>query len=106
MKRKPLYIETHIACDPETIWGRTQDPGLHRLWNLRFSDLEYLPKPDAETRQRFLYSTRTGFGLQVDYLGTHQHLAVDIDLGVEYVALDGPGKIPVHAKPVREERRE
>lgn len=69
MKRKPLYIETHIACDLETLWARTQDPALHQLWDLRFSEIKYLLKPDAETRQRFLYSTQIGFGLKVDGVG-------------------------------------
>jgi hypothetical protein len=69
MKRRPLYIETHIACDLDSLWARTQDPGLHQLWDLRFSRIEYLPKPQAEARQTFLYSTQIGFGLKVDGVG-------------------------------------
>ncbi|RYG37435.1 hypothetical protein EON81_06750 [bacterium] len=43
----------------------TQDPALHERWDLRFSRIEYLPKACPEDPQRFLYSTRIGFGLVI-----------------------------------------
>jgi hypothetical protein len=69
MNRKPLYIETKIRCDMETLWKTTQDPGSHEKWDLRFSSIHYLPKKKTNDPQKFLYTTRIGFGLQVSGLG-------------------------------------
>jgi DoxX-like family len=38
---------------------------LHQRWDLRFTDIEYLPRK-AEQPQKFLYRTRIGFGLKID----------------------------------------
>lgn len=69
MKRRPLYIETKIKCDFDTLWTNTQEPSIHQQWDLRFTDIEYLPKNDPTDPQRFLYSTKVGFGIKVDGIG-------------------------------------
>jgi len=38
---------------------------LHQQWDLRFSDIQYLPRPDPGQPQRFLYATRIGMGLNI-----------------------------------------
>ncbi|HEY8309916.1 MAG TPA: DoxX-like family protein, partial [Gemmatimonadaceae bacterium] len=48
---------------------RAQDPELHQRWDLRFSEIDYLPRSDDESPQRFHYSTRIGFGLRIDGQG-------------------------------------
>jgi len=78
MKPKPIYVEIDIDADMEALWKHTQDPGLHQRWDLRFSDIAYLPKADGEERQTFLYRTRIGFGL--DIAGTGETKA-SIDAG-------------------------
>lgn len=65
MSAKPIYVELPIRTDMETLWHHTQTPELHREWDLRFSDIDYLPRRDGESRQRFLYRTRIGFGLSI-----------------------------------------
>lgn len=65
MRTKPIYVELEIAADMECLWEHTQEPDLHRQWDLRFSDIEYLPKELPEDPQRFLYRTRIGFGLDI-----------------------------------------
>jgi hypothetical protein len=60
-----LYIETRIHGSIDELWDRTQDPALHERWDLRFSSIEYLPRPDETAPQSFLYATRIGFGLEV-----------------------------------------
>ena len=65
----PLYIATTINTDIERLWHRTQDPDQHERWDLRFSTIEYLPKPDETSPQRFRYATRLGFGLRVEGWG-------------------------------------
>lgn len=69
MKRRPLYIETKINCDFDTLWTNTQEPSIHQQWDLRFTEIEYLPKNDPTDPQKFLYSTKIGFGIKVDGIG-------------------------------------
>jgi uncharacterized membrane protein YphA (DoxX/SURF4 family) len=60
-----IYVEIEMRCAMDDLWAKTQSPELHRQWDLRFSDIEYLPRPDTSRPQRFLYSTRIGFGLRI-----------------------------------------
>lgn len=63
--QKGIYVETFIRGDMDTVWALTQEPGRHQRWDLRFTDIEYLPRPDESEPQRFFYGTRIGFGLQI-----------------------------------------
>ena len=47
------------------LWEATQDPSMHRRWDLRFTDIDYLPRRSESDPQRFRYATRIGFGLRV-----------------------------------------
>ena len=71
-----IYVEIDIRCSMEDLWQRTQTPELHQQWDLRFTDIEYLPRLDTAQPQRFLYKTRIGFGLNVsgegEAVGTHE----------------------------------
>jgi len=49
----------------EALWEHTQMPSLHEQWDLRFSTIDYLPKTTGSNLQRFRYTTRIGFGLEV-----------------------------------------
>jgi len=69
LKRKPLYIETKIKCDIDELWTKTQEPSLHQEWDLRFSKISYLPKNNPKDPQKFLYSTKVGFGIDVNGIG-------------------------------------
>lgn len=66
---KPLYIGIPICTELETLWHHTQTPDFHERWDLRFSTIEYLPKPNPDDPQRFRYATRIGFGLTVEGWG-------------------------------------
>ncbi len=61
-----IFVETHINADIERVWDLTQNPSQHQRWDLRFSEISYLPKANPEDPQRFLYRTRIGFGLRID----------------------------------------
>src|SRR3954462_136674 len=61
-----IYVEILISGDVDEIWRRTQVPELHELWDLRFTRIQYLPKQSEDYPQRFLYSTRLGFGLSIN----------------------------------------
>ncbi|MDV5148430.1 hypothetical protein R1T08_30760 [Streptomyces sp. SBC-4] len=52
-----LYIETRVRADLETLWERTQEPDRHQRWDLRFTEISYLPQVEGEP-QHFRYATR------------------------------------------------
>ena len=52
-----IYVEIPIRASMDELWEKTQNPQLHQRWDLRFSQIEYLPR-QGEEPQRFLYRTR------------------------------------------------
>ncbi|MFB4366285.1 hypothetical protein [Bacillus sp. LR_6] len=68
MRQKPIYVEIEMKSDLDTLWEYTQNPSLHKEWDLRFSNITYLNRQPCE-KQKFLYETRVGFGLKVSGTG-------------------------------------
>src|SRR5258708_1373684 len=60
-----IYVEIFIGGAMDDLWQKTQTPQLHQRWDLRFTEITYLPRPDELQPQRFLYATRIGFGLRI-----------------------------------------
>jgi uncharacterized membrane protein YphA (DoxX/SURF4 family) len=60
-----VYVEIVIRASLDTIWAHTQNPKLHERWDLRFSEIDNLPRADVTERQRFRYTTRLGFGIAI-----------------------------------------
>jgi hypothetical protein len=60
-----IYVEILVRAPMDAIWRCTQTPALHERWDLRFSRIEYLPGSSESEAQRFRYSTRIGFGVEV-----------------------------------------
>src|SRR5205807_6313634 len=60
-----IYVEIFIRGDMESLWLKTQEPTLHQRWDLRFSEIAYLPRQPGQPQQ-FLYSTRIGAGLRIN----------------------------------------
>src|SRR5438874_5026220 len=60
-----IYVEIPIHASMDELWEKTQNPQLHQRWDLRFTQIEYLPR-QGEEPQSFLYRTRVGFGLKID----------------------------------------
>ncbi|MFI8520405.1 hypothetical protein ACIGEZ_21640 [Streptomyces sp. NPDC085481] len=52
-----LYIEARVRTDQDTLWERTQEPAQHQRWDLRFTEIAYLPGAEGAPR-RFRYATR------------------------------------------------
>jgi hypothetical protein len=75
MNSQPIYVEIQICAPMDDLWRLTQTPDLHQRWDLRFTGIEYLPRPDENEPQRFLYTTRIGFGLKIygegESVGSH-----------------------------------
>jgi hypothetical protein len=63
-----IYVEILIRGDIDELWEKTQNPKLHERWDLRFSDIEYLPRKPEEP-QKFLYATRIGAGMRIEGAG-------------------------------------
>src|SRR5205085_9199457 len=61
----PIYVELLIHAPMDDLWPFTQDPALHERWDLRFTSITYLPRPDPSEPQRFRYETQIGFGVQI-----------------------------------------
>src|SRR5579864_1239960 len=67
MARHPgIYVEILIRGSVDEIWRHSQLPDLHKLWDLRFTTIDYLPRPSENEPQRFRYSTRIGLGLKIE----------------------------------------
>lgn len=49
----------------DAIWTHTQNPKLHERWDLRFSEIDNLPRVDVTEPQRFRYTTRLGLGIEI-----------------------------------------
>lgn len=64
-----IYVEAFIVGNLDELWEKTQTPTLHQQWDLRFTDIEYLPHPDENTPQQFLYQTRIGLGMAIKGMG-------------------------------------
>jgi hypothetical protein len=71
-----IYVEIRMGCAMDDLWSKTQSQELLRQWDLRFTAIEYLPRPDASQPQRFVYATRVGFGLRIagkgESVGSHE----------------------------------
>lgn len=65
MSRRSIYVETLIRAPMSALLTHTQQPDLHERWDLRFTNIDYLPRAEADIAQRFRYSTRIGFGLAI-----------------------------------------
>lgn len=62
---RPIYVERFIAAPMDVLWNATQTPEIHERWDLRFTEIRYLPRAAPTEPQRFLYATRIGFGLRI-----------------------------------------
>jgi hypothetical protein len=89
---KGLYVEILIRAPLDDVWRLTQDPQLHQRWDLRFSRIEYLPRPNPAEPQRFLYETRIGFGLTVrgtgDSVGQRSSVGGDTTSSLRFASAD------------------
>ncbi|GLW96065.1 hypothetical protein [Microtetraspora sp. NBRC 16547] len=54
---RSVYVETLIRADIDELWRRTQRPDFHQRWDLRFTEIDYLPRAPGEP-QRFRYTLR------------------------------------------------
>jgi hypothetical protein len=52
VRGEKLYVETRVDADVEELLAATQDPDEHERWDLRVTEIEYLPREDGEP-QRF-----------------------------------------------------
>ena len=60
-----VFVETLIRAPMDAVWTHTQRPEMHERWDLRFTDIDYLPRSGPAEPQRFRYATRLGFGIAI-----------------------------------------
>jgi len=48
-----IYVEIFIRGSMDDLWERTQNPCVHQRWDLRFSQIEYLPRAEGGLRSFF-----------------------------------------------------
>lgn len=65
----PIYVECRIRGTMDDVWRVTQTPELHERWDLRFTSIAYAPRANDAEPQRFRYSTRIGFGIEIEGWG-------------------------------------
>ncbi|WP_328742720.1 hypothetical protein OG436_24990 [Streptomyces caniferus] len=63
-----LYVEARIRAGLDEVWDRSQLPDRHQRWDLRFSEIDYLPCAPGGP-QHFRYATRVLPLLTVDGTG-------------------------------------
>ncbi|MEW9516631.1 hypothetical protein [Streptomyces tubercidicus] len=63
-----LYVEARIRAGIDEVWDRSQLPDRHQRWDLRFTEIDYLPCAPGEP-QHFRYATRVLPLLTVDGTG-------------------------------------
>jgi hypothetical protein len=88
-----LYVEILIRAPMDALWTYTQTPTLHQQWDLRFSKIDYEPRFDDGSPQRFRYATRIGFGLAVSGEGEatgHRELPDGSSISALKFASDAP----------------
>ncbi|HEX6469261.1 MAG TPA: hypothetical protein VF069_09215 [Streptosporangiaceae bacterium] len=68
MPSRAIYVETYIRADLDLVWRRTQRPEPHQRWDLRFHEIDYLPRGAGEP-QRFRYVSRPLPGVRVTGTG-------------------------------------
>jgi hypothetical protein len=76
-----------ISAGVDEIWRRTQVPDLHQQWDLRFTTIDYRPRHSDAEPQKFLHSTRVGFGLKINGEGASTGIREDLT-GVRTSVLD------------------
>jgi hypothetical protein len=64
-----IYVEILIHGSMDDVWRLTQTPQLHQRWDLRFTSITYLDRPDESEPQRFRYATRIGLGVEIEGWG-------------------------------------
>lgn len=62
---RDIFVRIDIRGPMDRVWHLTQTPAEHRRWDVRFTDIDYLPRPDTNRPQQFRYATRIGFGLAI-----------------------------------------
>ena len=85
-----IYVEIFIHGSMDELWEKTQNPGVHQRWDLRFSEIEYLPRTAGEP-QKFLYVTRIGAGMRI--AGEGKSIGEHDDAIGKLVAPFGPERV-------------
>jgi hypothetical protein len=104
-----IYVEIRIRGGMDEQWRRRQDPGLHEQWDLRFSEIVSLPRPDETMPHRFSWYDDGAGRFRIE-VAVHNRRCGPLfgyrgSFDVEWRETPA-GSMPKAILPVREERRE
>jgi hypothetical protein len=68
-----IVVEVIINAPVDVVWTRSQDPVQHVAWDIRFTQIEYLPEKDARGFNLMDYRTNVALGIEVKGLGRYLH---------------------------------
>ncbi len=81
MSRSPrvrkIVVEVIVPAPVEVVWKRSQDPGLHTAWDIRFNHIAYMDNTDERGFHLMDYRTNIILGITINgygrYLGNSEH---------------------------------
>jgi hypothetical protein len=89
MSREPrarkIVVEAIIAAPVEVVWERSQVPGQHTAWDIRFNHIAYLDETDERGYHRMDYRTNIALGITIRGYGRyltndeHSHSSFEFD---------------------------
>jgi hypothetical protein len=87
--RERIVVVVSVAAPVELVWERTQDPGLHTAWDLRFTSIE--PSDARDARGYALLEYRTRIGIFFELRGWGRYLTSEApDLSTFEFGSDDP----------------
>lgn len=69
--KNPIFVETTINSNLDTVWEHSQNPDIHTTWDLRFSSITYENKRDHRGWELFRYTRSVFPGLLVKGWGAN-----------------------------------
>lgn len=84
-RMRKIVVEAIIPAPVEIVWKRSQDPELHKAWDIRFNHIAYLDETDERGFHLMDYRTNIALGITISgygrYLGNteHSHSSFEFD---------------------------
>ena len=84
-RTRKIVVEAIIPVPVELVWERSQSPGLHTAWDIRFNQIRYLNETDERGYRLMDYRTKIAFGFSIQGFGRyltnaeHSHSSFEFD---------------------------
>jgi hypothetical protein len=84
-RARKIVVEAIIPAPVATVWERSQVPGLHAAWDIRFNHIAYLDQTDERGYHLMDYRTSIALGISIQGYGRyltnneHSHSSFEFD---------------------------